>query len=188
MKRKGDPKAPKRVKISWDEGNLVENERIKAELAPTKIEEPKTPFHSPPRDEADDPFEEHQYDPEDAPEKADVDEAEGLPSEATERGHCSGTGESDAQLAMKQGNSAGASGNVTDSDLMRYWEENPGRINVSTGKEPAFADSRKQHYDMKEALRRGRELMEEDEDEEDGEENEAGMSQTDGPQAQTKCQ
>lgn len=27
--------------------NLEENEKIKAELAPTKINEPKTPFHAP---------------------------------------------------------------------------------------------------------------------------------------------
>lgn len=53
MKRDGQPKQLKRVKIRWDEGNLSENERIKAELDPVRIEEPKTPYHSPPRDEED---------------------------------------------------------------------------------------------------------------------------------------
>ena len=33
--------------VVWDETNLAENERIKAELNPTKINEPKTPYHSP---------------------------------------------------------------------------------------------------------------------------------------------
>jgi len=74
------------------------------------------------------------------------------------------------------------------SDLMRYWEDNPRRIKVSTGKDPAFTDSRKEHYNMREALRRGRELMEEEEEEEDDDENDVGVSQTDGAQAQTKCQ
>lgn len=31
--------------IRWDESNLAENEQIKAELAPRKIDEPKTPYH-----------------------------------------------------------------------------------------------------------------------------------------------
>lgn len=31
----------------WDEQNLAENEKIKAELAPVKITEPKTPYHQP---------------------------------------------------------------------------------------------------------------------------------------------
>ncbi|BDA44181.1 hypothetical protein COCOBI_05-3650 [Coccomyxa sp. Obi] len=33
--------------IHWDEANLEENEKIKAELMPTKINEPKTPYHAP---------------------------------------------------------------------------------------------------------------------------------------------
>ena len=32
---------------TWDEGNLARNEDIKAELNPTKIDEPKTPYHAP---------------------------------------------------------------------------------------------------------------------------------------------
>ena len=31
----------------WDEGNLAANEVVKAELNPTKIDEPKTPYHAP---------------------------------------------------------------------------------------------------------------------------------------------
>lgn len=31
----------------WDEANLETNEKIKAELNPTKIDEPKTPYHAP---------------------------------------------------------------------------------------------------------------------------------------------
>ena len=31
--------------IRWNESNLAENEQIKAELAPRKIDEPKTPYH-----------------------------------------------------------------------------------------------------------------------------------------------
>jgi hypothetical protein len=34
-------------RAKWDEDNLTLNEQIKAELAPTKIEEPKTPYHAP---------------------------------------------------------------------------------------------------------------------------------------------
>ena len=33
--------------------NLEENEKVKAELAPTKINEPKTPFHAPFSEEED---------------------------------------------------------------------------------------------------------------------------------------
>lgn len=35
----------KRGGVQWDEHNLEENERIKLELNPTKIDEPKTPYH-----------------------------------------------------------------------------------------------------------------------------------------------
>lgn len=44
---------PKSLRIQWDESNLSQNEKIKAELNTTKIEEPKTPFHSPPQGEFD---------------------------------------------------------------------------------------------------------------------------------------
>ena len=58
MGGEGAPKALKRRKITWDENNLTENERIKAGLSPVKIDEPKTPYHSPPREEDfDDMFE-----------------------------------------------------------------------------------------------------------------------------------
>ncbi|KAK9915909.1 hypothetical protein WJX75_005872 [Coccomyxa subellipsoidea] len=33
--------------IHWDEANLEENEKIKSDLMPTKINEPKTPYHAP---------------------------------------------------------------------------------------------------------------------------------------------
>ena len=42
-------------KVKWDEANLEENEAIKAEINPTKIDEPKTPYHRPLSDEGDDP-------------------------------------------------------------------------------------------------------------------------------------
>jgi hypothetical protein len=31
----------------WDERNLAMNDKIKQELCPTKIDEPKTPYHAP---------------------------------------------------------------------------------------------------------------------------------------------
>ena len=31
----------------WDEDNLAVNELIKADLAPSKIDDPKTPYHAP---------------------------------------------------------------------------------------------------------------------------------------------
>lgn len=37
----------KRSGVRWDEANLVENEKVKAELNPKKITEPKTPYLSP---------------------------------------------------------------------------------------------------------------------------------------------
>eukprot|EP01025_Chloroclados_australasicus_P050645 TRINITY_DN5847_c1_g1_i1.p2 TRINITY_DN5847_c1_g1~~TRINITY_DN5847_c1_g1_i1.p2 ORF type:complete len:183 (-),score=44.02 TRINITY_DN5847_c1_g1_i1:278-826(-) len=36
-----------RKRAGWDEDNLEKNEVIKAELNPTKIDEPKTPYHAP---------------------------------------------------------------------------------------------------------------------------------------------
>lgn len=39
--------------VQWDEQNLEENERIKLELNPTKIDEPKTPYHRNEEDEDD---------------------------------------------------------------------------------------------------------------------------------------
>lgn len=42
-KRQGKKK--KKGGVQWDEQNLEENERIKQELNPTKIDEPKTPYH-----------------------------------------------------------------------------------------------------------------------------------------------
>ncbi len=41
-------------KVKWDEANLEENEAIKAEINPTKIDEPKTPYHRPLSDDGDD--------------------------------------------------------------------------------------------------------------------------------------
>eukprot|EP00887_Chlorella_sp_A99_P002378 scaffold10.g2378.t1 len=46
MKRGHEPDKQK-GNITWDEDNLEENERIKKELNPRKIEEPKTPYLSP---------------------------------------------------------------------------------------------------------------------------------------------
>ena len=43
-------------KVKWDERNLEENEAIKADINPTKIDEPKTPYHRPLSDEGDDPL------------------------------------------------------------------------------------------------------------------------------------
>mmetsp|Transcript_7247 Transcript_7247/g.14511 ORF Transcript_7247/g.14511 Transcript_7247/m.14511 type:complete len:152 (+) Transcript_7247:60-515(+) len=38
-------KKKKKGGVKWDESNLEENERIKRELNPTKIDEPKTPYY-----------------------------------------------------------------------------------------------------------------------------------------------
>lgn len=54
MDSEGLPKFLKPVKITWDENNLTENERIKAELNPAPIDEPKTPYHAPLTEEPDD--------------------------------------------------------------------------------------------------------------------------------------
>ncbi len=43
-------------KVKWDEANLEENETIKAAINPTKIDEPKTPYHRPMSDDEDDPL------------------------------------------------------------------------------------------------------------------------------------
>lgn len=32
--------------MRWDEGNLIENEKLKAEMDIDKITEPKTPYHA----------------------------------------------------------------------------------------------------------------------------------------------
>ncbi|KAH7624773.1 hypothetical protein Ndes2526B_g00142 [Nannochloris sp. 'desiccata'] len=42
-----DDSKPRKGGIKWDEDNLEENERIKKELNPRKIDEPKTPYLSP---------------------------------------------------------------------------------------------------------------------------------------------
>jgi hypothetical protein len=47
---KKQAKKKKKGGVQWDEQNLEENERIKLELDPTKIDEPKTPYH-PSKDE-----------------------------------------------------------------------------------------------------------------------------------------
>ena len=44
---KHDAGAASGRRANFDEANLAENERIKAELNPTKIDEPKTPYHPP---------------------------------------------------------------------------------------------------------------------------------------------
>ena len=53
---KHPPALMARSKVKWDEANLEENETIKAAINPTKIDEPKTPYHRPMSDEDDDPL------------------------------------------------------------------------------------------------------------------------------------
>ncbi|KAI8112179.1 hypothetical protein M9434_003503 [Picochlorum sp. BPE23] len=43
--QKKKEKKKKKGGVKWDESNLEENERIKRELNPTKIDEPKTPYY-----------------------------------------------------------------------------------------------------------------------------------------------
>jgi Protein phosphatase inhibitor 2 (IPP-2) len=51
----------RREGVKWDEENLQMNELIKAELNPTRIDEPKTPYHGPGSEpDGDDEYEEEQ--------------------------------------------------------------------------------------------------------------------------------
>lgn len=47
LHKQGSTKKPHVGGLKWDETNLEQNERIKAELPPVKITEPKTPYHAP---------------------------------------------------------------------------------------------------------------------------------------------
>lgn len=49
MKRPGSARKPSHV--VWDEHNLQENDKIKAQLSTVKIDEPKTPYHGPVHDD-----------------------------------------------------------------------------------------------------------------------------------------
>jgi hypothetical protein len=44
---KGSSGSVSKGRAIWDEGNLAMNDKIKQELCPTKIDEPKTPYHAP---------------------------------------------------------------------------------------------------------------------------------------------
>ncbi|GMH39015.1 hypothetical protein BSKO_06913 [Bryopsis sp. KO-2023] len=175
-------RSTKRLRIRWDEGNLSENERIKAELNPRKIEEPKTPFHSPPREEDFDMDEDPEYDPA----KLNVENGAHKDTEATSSGGPSGVAENGnanhAPVTVTSGDDFAGQPEVSEEPLTTengeplttengepLTSENGDALTVENGDAPMknhryFDAQRKAHYNMAEALKRGKELLEQEEE------------------------
>eukprot|EP00798_Chlamydomonas_sp_ICE-L_P021339 gene21339-28274_t len=130
VKRSLNPSGSKKGSIVWDEKNLEENERIKAELIPCKINEPKTPYQPPLPD-------------------GDLDDLEPLSLDGEDPAQSNGCPASmetkEPVAAVQTDGSAGAQPEHHETHQ-------------------EFEDHRKAHYNMKEAMMRAKQMMDEEDD------------------------
>eukprot|EP00884_Botryococcus_braunii_P005904 jgi/Botrbrau1/15314/Bobra.0319s0004.1 len=148
----GSDSANRKRSVRWDEANLEVNEKIKSDLNPVRINEPKTPYRGP----MDADEEEELDDASMSPLILDV-EAELTPfhsSRPTESGSRHSEGE------MVSGNEDSHEWDGISSG--RASSEGEGSVESRAEKRRRFEQHRKQHYNMRQALRMGKELASEE--------------------------
>ncbi|KAK3277756.1 hypothetical protein CYMTET_14255 [Cymbomonas tetramitiformis] len=145
MKKAGSSK-PKRERIVWDEDNLEHNKTL--QTATMKIDEPKTPWASPTKEEMEEDC--------DVP-ACVMDSIEG----------CEGMLPPAALQLPLPGSEAGPSRAPTGWDSSDD-EEGTSKGQATGNEDPtSFAAKRKAHYNEAEALRRAKELAAQEDEEED---------------------
>jgi len=165
MKRTRSDKA--KSGIQWDEANLEENDKIKQEINPRKINEPKTPYHGPMEEEP------GCGEPGMSPLRLEEEVTTALHSGLTYRqGHPKSDEPADAHMRFEEptaeegayranscqsGDSLRSTRSSEDGDIAGA--DGASSSAPNTDKKRRFADKRKDHYDMRSALREGKELV-----------------------------
>lgn len=151
----------KGMSLRWDEENLAVNEKIKEELNPIKITEPKTPYRGPLDPESDDDMPPLNLDEaEEAMANTQPGESSTSSGTTTPATHCSGDLDGIQQKRVVS----------TDSESHAELHEGAGvPAGEQQGKRRKFEESRKEHYNMKQMLLKARELLENEDD--DGDQN-----------------
>ncbi|KAK9809187.1 hypothetical protein WJX72_011015 [[Myrmecia] bisecta] len=154
------PRQEKESGIHWDEANLEENDKIKAELKPTKINEPKTPYHGPSLSE------------DDELDELDIAEASGMPPTCQDQADAV---DGSLQECARGGPAGGDEASCLPPEESAFVGQQARRAKVSEDaeslqrisddgslredKRQRFLGHRKEHYDMRTALQRGKELV-----------------------------
>lgn len=166
--------------------NLEENERIKAELNPAPIDEPKTPYHAPLPDDGDASGDEAARGV--SPLEAGSEGARRFEEALAER-----EAEDAARGSSVSAGGGGRSSATRSSDEWGGGGSNPPSLPGSYGDEAAeskrrrFQERRKAHYNMGAALRARPSADDEDEEEEDADDNGGGAHDNNGGSASNGC-
>lgn len=153
--------------IQWDEANLEENDKIKSEINPRKIKEPKTPYHGPMEEEPG--CGELGMSP--LILEAEVNTALNL---AYRQGHTKSQDPADpSELSCdeptpEEGAYSRANSCQSGESLRSIGSSDDGELSTADGetstapkadKRQRFADRRKNHYNMRNTLQKGKELV-----------------------------
>lgn len=152
--------------IQWDEANLEENDKIKSEINPRKINEPKTPYHGPMEEEP------GCGEPGMSPLRleAEVNTALNL---AYRQGHDKSQDPAESELSYdeptpEEGAYSRANSCQSGGSMRSTRSSDDGELSTADGetssapkadKRQRFADRRKNHYDMRNTLQKGKELV-----------------------------
>lgn len=154
--------------IQWDEANLEENDKIKSEINPRKINEPKTPYHGPMEEEP------GCGEPGMSPLRLEEEVNTALNSgQSYRQGNPKGEDASESELSYdeptpEEGAYSRASSCQSGESLRSTRCSDDGELSTADGqassapnadKRQRFADHRKDHYDMRSALQKGKELV-----------------------------
>uniref|UniRef100_A0A7S0UUU9 Protein phosphatase inhibitor 2 n=1 Tax=Polytomella parva TaxID=51329 RepID=A0A7S0UUU9_9CHLO len=147
LRRSGAPLPASNIK--WDEHNLEENERIKSELNPVKILEPKTPYHG--------PLDATIIEDEEDLGALDLDQCPSLSSGEGYQGTLN-------LLTTVADNLSNPPNPTTTEEKKNTFSDDEDDQDGHPHTHRQFEEARRQHYNMREALRVARTLLQKDED------------------------
>lgn len=157
--------------IQWDEANLEENDKIKSEINPRKINEPKTPYHGPVEEEP------GCGEPGMSPLRLEEEVTTALDSGQSYRQGHPKPHDDDAHAGpdlryeepiAEEGDYSQANSWQSGDSIRSTRSSDGGDVSTADGesnsapkadKRQRFADHRKDHYDMRNALQKGKELV-----------------------------